>query len=217
MVQDGTQREAKSVQVTFPSGKEVLDAYWGLLANGGLMLPSTDELHEGDSIALTVELESQRKRFTFHGRVVRRPPTDTFRDMAYIAFLPGEPHDLLLSAAWAEQDHTAARRSRRHPCDLEARYAPLGARADGSTRLMARILNLSEFGALVRAPVLFSIGTPLSIELDGVHLGATVAWRLEPPGRLMGVTVEAVEGHARDKLSQLLRTVSGQFVAVAHP
>lgn len=195
----------KRVQVTFASGKQVLDSYWGFLANGGLILPSSDELKVGDEVAIDVIVESLHREFGFRGQVVNRPPSHSWVDVAYIAFHPGQPHDMMLSAAWAEADHTAARRSQRRPCDVEVRYQPVGTLADGSTTLIGRMMNVSEAGALVRAPVLFPVGTQLTILLDGAEVRALVAWKLEPPGMLMGLAFESgIDDAAKRRIGQLL-------------
>jgi len=202
--------KVKNVEVTFASGKQILDAYWGFLANGGLVLPSSPELQVGDEVAINVTLESQRKRWRFRGVVVKRPPSHDWIDVAYISFHPDQPHDLLLSAAWAEAEHTAARRSHRHSCDLPVRYTPADLPADGSASLLGRVMNVSESGALMRAGILFPVGTELRLDLEGLHVRAWVAWRLDPPGMLMGLSfapegsAEVMEEELRQRLAQLL-------------
>jgi len=208
----------KNVQVTFASGKQILDAYWGFLANGGLVLPSSPDLVVGDAVELQVVLESQRREWRFHGVVVKRPPSHDWVDVAYISFDPGQPHDLLLSAAWAEAEHTAARRSVRHPCDLSVRYAPTeivsGVGAEGSATLLGRLMNVSESGALLRAGILFPVGTELAVEIEGLQVRAQVAWRLDPPGMLMGLAFgqdgiqTAIDDGGRKRLAQLLDRLS---------
>jgi PilZ domain len=200
----------KTVQVTFASGKQILDAYWGYLANGGLVLPASPELVVGDELELQVRLESQQRQWRFLAVVVKRPPSHDWIDVAYISFHPNQPHDLLLSAAWAEAEHTAARKSHRHSCDLPVRYAPAEASADGSTTLLGRLMNVSENGALIRAGILFPVGTEMTVDIEGLQVRAWVAWRLDPPGMLMGLSFGAngdpalMEESARERLTQLL-------------
>ena len=62
-----------------------------------------------------------------------------------IAFDPGEPHDLLLSAAWAETENVPARRQRRFPLDVN-----IGIRSPSGTEGSGRLVNLSFGGCCLR-------------------------------------------------------------------
>lgn len=137
----------KAVAVSFGSGRDVLNAYWGFLSNGGLVIPDDSGLREGDNISLEVTIESSQQRYKLAGQVVRRPEAPVRDRHAVIAFAPGEPHDLLLSAAWAETDNVPARRHRRFPVDAVIHYrGPKGVEGD----LKGRILNLSYGGCCLR-------------------------------------------------------------------
>ena len=142
--------ETKSIRVSFPTGRELLNAYWGLLANGGLVLsePHGRGLREGDAVSLDVVIESSQQQYQLAGHVVRRPPSaGGSRERVVIAFSPGEPHDLLLSAAWAETENVPARRQRRFPIDANVKFR--GAQAEERS---GRLVNLSYGGCCLRGP-----------------------------------------------------------------
>jgi len=171
--------DVKPVHVSFPSGRELLNAYWGLLANGGLVLYEHQAvgLSEGDKVALEVAIESSQKTYRLHGRVVRRPPQDASgRDRVVIAFDKGEPHDLLLSAAWAETENVPARRERRFPLDVDVRF-----RGGAGDEHRARLVNLSFSGCCLRVPRTLEanrvgVGEELLLLSDSDSLGGVVRW-----------------------------------------
>lgn len=140
--------EVKAIAVSFSTGRDVLNAYWGFLSNGGLVIRDPYGLREGEPVALEITIESSQQRYRLHGQVVRRPGFDSTVDeqgKAVIEFHPGEPHDLLLSAAWAETDNVPARKHKRFPTDrpVDVRLPDSGARARG------RVLNVSRGGLCV--------------------------------------------------------------------
>lgn len=139
--------DPKSIEVTFPTGRDVLNAYWGFLSNGGLVIDDRHGLREGDPVSLQVTIASSKQHYTLLGQVVRRPGFDAAAaTKAVIEFQPGEPHDLMLSAAWAETDNVPARKHRRIPIDgTIAIRAPAG----GGPELEARLLNISLGGCCV--------------------------------------------------------------------
>ncbi len=165
----------KAVSVNFPSGKDVLNAYWGYLANGGLVIRDPAGLSEGDAVALEVFIESLQQRYHLRGQVVRRPNLDaTARGQAVIAFDPGEPHDLLLSAAWADTDKVPARKHRRHAVEAAIHIRSAQDLLDG------RLINVSRGGCCVRvrtsAPHRIGAGTEISLVLDGIEIAGLVRW-----------------------------------------
>jgi hypothetical protein len=161
---------AKAVNVVFPSGRELLGAYWGLLANGGLVLSEGQNLHEGDNVALEVLIESSQQRYNLSGQVVRRPSAQG-GERVVIAFDPGEPQDLLLSAAWAETDNVPARRHRRFPVEADVTLMGVGQEVNG------RLVNLSLGGCCVRAsgggP---KVGEEVRVVGKGGDLTGVVRW-----------------------------------------
>jgi hypothetical protein len=152
--------DTKAITVSFPSGRDVLRAYWGLLANGGLVIPNGHGLSVGESVHLTVTIESSRQNYRLRGQVVRRPEIPAAPERAVIEFHPGEPHDLLLSAAWAETDNVPARKHRRMPVNTEVTV-----RVDGRV-LRGRMLNLSLGGCCVTAPGARGIAPGAQAELS---------------------------------------------------
>jgi Tfp pilus assembly protein PilZ len=137
----------KSIDITFTTGRDVLKAYWGFLSNGGLVLQEEHDLELGDPVALKVTIASSQREYRLRGHVVRRPDVShTSPERTVIEFAPGEPHDLLLSAAWAETDNVPARRHRRQPVDREiAVRVPNG----GANPISGRLLNVSLGGCCV--------------------------------------------------------------------
>ena len=137
----------KSIEITFTTGRDVLKAYWGFLSNGGLVLHEEHDLELGDPVALRVTIASSQREYKLRGHVVRRPDVShASPERTVIEFAPGEPHDLLLSAAWAETDNVPARRHRRQPVDREiAVRVP----QKGATPIAGRLLNVSLGGCCV--------------------------------------------------------------------
>jgi hypothetical protein len=184
--------ETKSLNVTFPSARELLSSYWGLLANGGLVLPSRQGLREGDRVDIDVTIESSGQRCALKGHVVRRAPHDpSASDRVVIAFDPGEPQDMLLSAAWAEIENVPARRQRRFPLDVDIRFA---AAPDGS-ELSGRLVNLSLGGCCLRVPrsqdgKKVPVGAPLTLISSKSKLVGIVKWS---DGSCRGIEFEGTE------------------------
>jgi hypothetical protein len=141
----------KSIEITFTTGREVLQAYWGFLSNGGLVLPQEGEhgLELGDPVAMRVTIASSQREYKLRGHVVRRPDVShASPERTVIEFAPGEPHDLLLSAAWSETDNVPARRHRRQPLDRAIGvHVPEGSAAPAP--LPGRLLNVSLGGCCV--------------------------------------------------------------------
>ena len=172
--------DPKSLKVAFPTARDLLNAYWGLLANGGLVLPSPPYgLKQGDRVALEVTIESSAMTCALGGQIVRHPgSTGDDDDRIVIAFDPGEPQDLLLDAAWAEIDNVPARRERRYPLDVDIRFAPAGAEAGP---LSGRLVNLSLGGCCLRVPRSsdgrrFKVGEPLTLISSKSKLSGVVKW-----------------------------------------
>lgn len=169
---------AKSVTVHFSSGRDLLRSYWGLLANGGLVLDDPRGIREGESVTLDVTIVSTGETFQLRGKVVRTPHDPEGAERSVIAFDPGEPHDLLLDAAWAESEHTPARRQRRFPMDVDIRFHSPQA---GDSELSGRLLNLSFGGCCLRVsrptdPTKISVGEPLTLISSRSRVPGVVRW-----------------------------------------
>jgi Tfp pilus assembly protein PilZ len=166
------------VKVTFPNGRDLLGSYWGLLANGGLVLPEPQGLREGDPVLLEVEIASTGDRFVLNGRVVRKPPhPDDTPGTIVIAFDPGEPHDLMLSAAWADTENKPPRRDRRVTLDLDVRFHA----AAEEDELPGRLVNVSVGGCCLRVKRPWdqskaSVGERLTIIGRTARLAGVVRW-----------------------------------------
>jgi hypothetical protein len=193
--------EAKEIEITFPTGRDVLNAYWGFLSNGGLVLPSDLGLPEGEAVILSVTIASQTERYRLTGQVVRRPVFPTTGERTVVAFDPGEPHDMLLSAAWAETDNTPVRRHRRFPVEASVRFRM------GEGEAAGRLLNLSFGGCCVRAPASAGpeadIGEPIVICGEDVAIHGVVRWRRAAE---LGVEFDNPDG-LEDKVKRLVRSL----------
>jgi Tfp pilus assembly protein PilZ len=190
----------KQVTVTFPNGRDLLASYWGLLANGGLVLPEPAGLNVGDPVTLEVSIASMERRYVLRGRVVRTPPhAEDSLGTVVIAFDPGEPHDLLLSAAWAETENVPPRRSRRFPLDVDVRFHP-----PGHDELSGRLVNVSLGGCCLRVARgsdhgKIAVGENLTIISPRSRLSGVVRWS---EGSCRGI--EFQDGDVEHFVKQLL-------------
>jgi len=173
--------EVKSLKVSFPTARDLLNAYWGLLANGGLVLPSPPYgLKQGDRVALEILIESSAITCALGGQVVRHPGVTTAGDdeRVVIAFDPGAPQDVLLDAAWAEIDNVPARRERRFALDVDIRFAPAGIE---DSAVSGRLVNLSLGGCCLRVPRSqdgrrVQVGEPLTLISSKSKVAGVVKW-----------------------------------------
>jgi hypothetical protein len=164
----------KDFEVRFGKGQDVLNAYWGYLSDGGLVIEDRAELEVGDAVSLNICIESSRARYALAGKVVRRQSDS---GQAVIAFDPGQPHDLLLSEALAETDNVPARRHRRYRVELSARLsAGLDSAAIGAT-----VVNISSEGCCVRLAEpdrgRLGVGTRVDIAAADFTITGQVVWQ----------------------------------------
>jgi hypothetical protein len=157
------------LQIRFNSGRDVLNAYWGYLSDGGLVLPDHG-IDVGLTVALEIHIESIHTTYALMGSVVRR---DSGGQMV-VRFSPGEPHDMLLTDALSETDNVPARRHRRYRIDRPARLS-------GATcELTARVVDVSDEGCCVQLGAVdvtaAPVGTILEVICDGLTLPGKVVW-----------------------------------------
>ena len=168
------QQEVKDLEVRFETGREVLNAYWGYLSDGGLIIPDQGQLAVGDPVSLSVLIESLRASYSLSGRVVRR---DIAAGRAVIAFSPGQPQDMLLTQALADAEQVPARRARRFRVTLSARVLDA---SNGVETLEAHMVDLSEFGCCFRLEddvgSRLPVGTPIQIAAPDFAVGGRVVW-----------------------------------------
>ena len=164
----------KDLEVRFETGREVLNAYWGYLSDGGLIIPDHGQLAVGDPVSLSVRIESSHSSYSLSGRVVR---CDLAAGRAVIAFSPGEPQDMLLTQALADAEHVPARRARRFRVALDARVVDP---TNGAGPVEAHLVDLSEFGCCLRIDESGSgrlpVGTPVEIAARDFEVGGRVVW-----------------------------------------
>jgi Tfp pilus assembly protein PilZ len=183
--------ELKTLTVSFPTARELLNAYWGLLANGGLILSAQAGVREGERVQVDVAIQSSGERCLLKGQVVRQPAhEEATADRVVIAFDPGEPQDMLLSAAWSEVENVPARRQRRFPLDVDIRFVPPD---DGE--LSGRLVNLSLGGCCLRVPRAgdaqkVRVGAPLTLISPQRKLAGVVKWS---DGSCRGIAFEDTE------------------------
>lgn len=211
------QGPVKDLEVRFETGREVLNAYWGYLSDGGLFIPdpAQAELAVGEPVSLNVLIESSRTRYTLSGKVVRR---DVAAGRAAIAFNPGQPQDMLLTQALADAEQVPARRARRFRVALDARVVDA---SNGTQPFDARLVDLSEFGCcfrLEREPgpgpgsedddddTCLPVGTPIEIAARDFAVGGRVVWTrhtergvmfVAQDPRTSGPTLEGVREYLR--------------------
>jgi hypothetical protein len=181
----------RSVQVQFPSGREVLNSYWGFLQHGGLVLEEPADLREGDALVLDVKIRSLKQTWKFAASVVRRAPDGV---KAFVAFDEGQDQEVMLNAAWADTHEVPQRKHRRFPMTSDVRYsAAEKADQEGHGRLM----NLSRGGCRLKGTVGFAVGTRVRLEAGNFELFGKVRWAT--PGNEMGIEFVAP---AADELLQ---------------
>lgn len=164
----------RSVQVQFPSGREVLSSYWGFLDSGGLVLKEASDLKEGDAILLDVRIKSLKQTYRFAGKVVKRTlETPATGPRAFIAFDEGQDQQELLNAAWADTHDVPQRKHRRYPGGGEVRYA-----ANDKPERVARgrLLDVSPGGCRLKGPFTLPVGARVRVEARGIQLEGQVRW-----------------------------------------
>jgi len=169
----------RSVPVQFPSGREVLSSYWGFLEHGGLVLHEPKDLQEGDAILLDVRIKSLKQSYKFAGRVVKRSTDET---RAFVAFNEGQDQQQMLNAAWADTHDVPQRKHRRYVGGGEALY---GVGDQPSAMSPGSVLDLSPGGCRLKGPVVFPVGSRITISLLGLELAGQVRWTT--PGKEMGI------------------------------
>ncbi len=161
----------KQVDVRFGSGQEVLTAYWGFLSDGGLIIPDRDDLDEGQPVQLNIHIDSTDKAYELGGKIVRR----AFRnEHAIVAFHPGEPHDMLLTAALSETDDVPARQYHRFNLSLPVEVTTPDLSLAGS------LVNISSGGCCVRFDGVSnggcSVGASVTVATDAFSATGVVVW-----------------------------------------
>ncbi|MBI4510638.1 MAG: PilZ domain-containing protein [Deltaproteobacteria bacterium] len=197
----------KRVEVLFPSGKDVLNSYWGYLSTGGLVIRDEVGLEVGDFVEIDARIESTQQRHLLRGHVVHRRGARGAIARVVIAFSPGEPQDLLLSSAWADADNVPARRHRRFPSSTPV---TLGYPVEGQMeRHDALLLNISRGGACLRVPQELArplaVGGPILLVDPRGTVSAEIRWR-----RGNEVAIEFQLGSERD--SDLVQKLLDQVV-----
>ena len=148
------------VDVYFESGRDVLNAYWGYISGGGLMIPSKDGIHSspelrtGQKVTVQVNIgprsrshDRPRRQCSVHGRIARADCDETV-----IAFDTEESQSQLLSAALSEQ-----------PVDFQAHLTLRDYPPESMTP--SHLFELSEDGCCLRLPPDRSSSYPVGSEI----------------------------------------------------
>jgi hypothetical protein len=172
--------EVKRLDVRFGSGRDVLNAYWGYLSDGGLVLGNGGDLAEGQSVALDIHIASSNTKYALSGRVVRRQREG---QQTVVAFNPGEPHDMLLTAALSEADDVPARRHRRFTLDLPVELpTALDAVVEAAAGVVVRgrVVNISQGGCCLRVEPrdrgVLPVGTTVKLTSDDLEVRGMIVW-----------------------------------------
>ena len=176
-------RDAREpIELKYPTGREVLDNYWGFLKHGGLVLSEPDKLTglgEGDPVALRVQIQSLKQVFEVKASLIKRS-TDGRR--AFVAFDESESQAMMLNAAWADSQGVPQRKHRRYPVDDQVRYTSSDGAKEG---VPGFLLDVSPGGCRLRGDVVLPVGAHVRVNTLGIDLDGKVRWTT--PGNEMGI------------------------------
>jgi hypothetical protein len=172
----------RSVHLQFPSGRELLNSYWGFLQHGGLILHEPGDLHEGDQLAVDVKIRSLKQSYKFGVHVVRRAQGNGEGEKIFVAFDDGQDQEMMLNAAWADTHEVPQRKHRRFPMTSAVTFRAVGAPSRAG---QGRLLNLSRGGCRVKGNHALSVGTRIAVEAGGFELHGRVRWNT--PAGEMGI------------------------------
>jgi len=171
----------RNVNILFPSGRELLNSYWGFLQAGGLVIREPRDLKEGDRISLDVRSRSLKQTYKFGMHVVRRTP-DPEGEKIFVAFDEGQDQEVMLNAAWADTHEVPQRKHRRFHVTNAVTY--FGTEPP-SPPLEGQMLNLSRGGCRVKGAAPLAVGTRVTVEAGGYKLTGKVRWTA--PAGEMGI------------------------------
>lgn len=185
----------RSARLEFPSGRELLGAWWGFIGSGGLVVApralqaaGVGDLAEGEEVLLELRIASLRKDYRLMAQLRRRD-----EQRAVLAFDEGQGQDVLLSAAWADGQGVPERRHRRWELQIPVRYRTFD--REGS----ARIVNLSRGGCCMRVETPLRNQGRIFVVGDGFLVDGTVRWAREG-SRLVGVEFSRFHEELVDRL-----------------
>ena len=182
----------RRARLEYPTGRELLAAYWGFLGTGGLKVaerfPAIDEGVEGEALEVEVHIASLRKQYQLAGRVRHCQGGATV-----VAFDAGQLQDVLLSAAWADGQGVPERRHRRADVTAPVRFRTLDREGHG------RLLNVSRGGCSLEVDAPLRQGTRVFLVGDGFVIEGVVRWG-KADNRLLGVEFARFHEDLLDRL-----------------
>jgi hypothetical protein len=217
----------RTVLVHFPSGKEVLGRYWGMLRGGGLQLLRGDleaplvDGEPGERVRLVVSVQTLKKTWQLVVKLVDVQGAEGGLRLT-LEFLPEEPPDELLDAAWADGFDVPQRRSRRVHVAVPVKFT----RLDCGTAHEGELRNLSLSGCCVAGRELPREGAQVAVHIpqellagqdpswpalasvaEDLTLAGRVRWTERPDDGLMGVEFLRIEPRL-EPIIDALRTSS---------
>jgi len=182
----------RRARLEYPTGRELLAAYWGFLGSGGLTLPAPaavlDGAGDGEAVELEVHIASLRKHYQLAGRV-----RHCHGGSSVVAFDAGQSQDVLLSAAWADGQGVPERRHRRADVVAPVRFRTFEREGQG------RLLNVSRGGCSLEVDAAIRPGTRVFVVGDGFVVEGVVRWA-KADNRLLGVEFARFHEDLLDRL-----------------
>jgi hypothetical protein len=167
--------EPTRVEVTFPTGADVLGSYWGSLSHGGLVLPGLS-VKLGTPITIIVMIESSAQMMELTGRVVQHSGRASTGECTYVAFDEHAPHGQFLDLAWADSGGTQPRQHVRKPV-----FRVVSVSVGDVAPIAAKLVNVSDGGCCVQVrnadDMVIATGDPVVVSAAGGPARGRVRWR----------------------------------------
>ena len=210
-------RSFQTVIVPVKNREEFLEAYFSRGDLGGLFVPGDADLPLGEEVILEIAFLEEQVRFRIRGQVKWRR-TDGLRKSIPpglgIEFLPEEEsaRELLLQFATGRDVELVERDGRRFGCHIRVRY-----KNEGQT-VVEQTDDISEGGAFLLTDADIPVGTRFKLKLQppgslfGVGVEAVVAWRRETGRKGIGVEFLFDSPRKKAQVAKLVANLKEQLV-----